>query len=69
MTEDQKAETGNCDQHQNCMYRIQLLEKWREAVEKKMDCGIKLLIGNLVAVCTLLLSSLIGALIWMVRTH
>ena len=54
----------HCPEHPNCVYRLELLEKWKDLVQKKIDGFQKLLIANLAGVCTLLLSALITALFY-----
>ena len=78
-----------CEDHPNCIYRIELLESWRDkldsklndlksSMDKRLDDFKKtvdsrfekiqgLLISILVAVCTLLLGSLVGLGIWVVK--
>jgi hypothetical protein len=52
-----------CGEHLNCIYRLELLEKWREIMDKKIN-GIKtLLIANLTGIIMLLLSTIF----WMLR--
>ncbi len=58
---------ATCLEHQNCIYRIELLEKWRESVEKKLDGLIKLLVANLTGVVLTLLGIIGGLLIYMVE--
>jgi len=73
MTEDQQPYNGperrNCSDHLNCIYRIELLEKAHQTIWKKIDYITKLLIANLAGICTLLLSALIGAVVWIGKTH
>ena len=60
---------SQCNEHPNCVYRLELLEKWREAINRKIDGFQKLLIANLAGICTLLLSALAGAILYIAKTH
>ena len=59
----------NCGEHANCVYRIELLEGWRSAIDRKIDGFQKLLIANLASEIALLLSTLIGLVVYIARTH
>ena len=56
-----KTDSG-CPQYPTCVYRIELLEKWKEAVEQKFDRLTNLLLANLSGVI-LTLVAIIGGLI------
>jgi hypothetical protein len=58
-----------CADHLNCVYRIELLEKWKEVIDKQMNGFQKLLIANLSGIITLLVSCLIGAIVIIAKTH
>ena len=59
----------HCDEHPNCVYRIELMERWREVVDLKMNGFQKLLIANLTGIITLLVSALIAAIVIIAKTH
>jgi hypothetical protein len=56
-----------CGDHPNCVYRIELLETWRDRVENKLDAIQKLLIANLAGIIATLLSALIAAGFYIAR--
>lgn len=58
---------ATCSEHQTCIFRIELLEKWRESVEKKMDGLTKLLIANLTGVVLALIGIIGGLLIYIAQ--
>ena len=51
----------HCPEHPNCVYRLELLETWRDKIDKKLDSFQKLLVANLGGIIMLLLSALVGA--------
>jgi hypothetical protein len=59
--------TKTCPEHQTCLFRIEVLEKWKEGVEKKLDGLSKLLIANLSGVVLTLLGIIGGLLIYIVK--
>jgi len=59
----------HCPEHHNCLYRLKLLEEWREKINKKLDGFQKLLIANLAGICTLLLTALIGAIVYIAQIN
>lgn len=63
---DLKAPT-TCGEHANCIFRIELLEKWKESVEKKMDSLSRLLLANLTGVILTLLGIIGGLLIYVAK--
>ncbi len=62
-----KDQKRGCPDYPTCLYRIDILEKWKEAVEKKLDGLTKLLIANLGGVVLTLLGIIGGLLIYMVK--
>lgn len=69
----------HCADHQNCIYRIEMLEESRKAIEKnidifrkeiygKIDNFQKLLIANLAGICVSLMLALIGLGIYIAKT-
>lgn len=56
---------ATCSEHPTCLFRIELLEKWKESVEKKMDGLMKLLIANLTGVILTLLGIIGGLLVYL----
>lgn len=83
MEDDRKADQGpqarkQCADHPNCVYRIELLERARDEIKRKLD-GFKaeidekinsfqkLLIANLAGICTLLLVALIGTIVYIAK--
>jgi len=60
--DDNKDLKQGCEQYPTCVYRLELLEKWKEAVEKRLDGLMKLLLANLSGVVLTLLA-IIGAMI------
>lgn len=59
--------TDVCTEHTTCLFRIELLEKWKESVERKMDNLAKLLIANLTGVILTLLGGIVGLLIYIAQ--
>ena len=59
----------HCPEHFNCVYRIEMLERWQELINKKIDGFQKVLIANLAGVCTLLLSALAATVFYIAKTH
>jgi len=60
---------SQCLEHPMCIYRLELLEKTTEEFKRKFDQIQKLLIANLGAVCTLLVSFVAGLLFYIIKTH
>lgn len=66
--ENKNKETpATCPEHQTCIFRIELLEKWKETVEKKLDGLSKLLVANLTGVILTLIAIIGGLLVYMVE--
>jgi hypothetical protein len=69
---------GYCGDHANCVYRIELMEKWRSEVStnltvwrnesnEKFNSLNRLLLVNLGGIIALLLSTTIGTIIWIAQ--
>jgi hypothetical protein len=56
-----------CGDHPNCVYRIELLETWRDKIDEKLASIQKLLVANLGGIIALLLSTTIGTIIWIAQ--
>ncbi len=67
MDDNKNVKRIHCPDHPTCLFRIELLEKWKESVEKKMDNLVKLLIANLAGVITTLVAGIIGLLIYIAQ--
>jgi hypothetical protein len=58
-----------CPEHATCLFRIELLEKWKETVERKLNGMTKLLIANLSGIVLTLLGIIGGLLIYFAQTQ
>ena len=61
---DLKEQVDRCPEYPKCVYRIELLEKWKEGAEKKLDGLYKLLLANLSGVVLTLISGIIALVIF-----
>ena len=61
---DLEKHVDRCPEYPKCVYRIELLEKWKEGAEKKLDGLFKLLLANLSGVVLTLISGIIALIIF-----
>jgi hypothetical protein len=61
---DLEKQVDRCPEYPKCVYRIELLEKWKEGAEKKLDGLYKLLLANLSGVVLTLVSGIIALVIF-----
>jgi hypothetical protein len=59
-----KDQKRGCPDYPTCLYRIDILEKWKEAVEKKLDGLIKLLLANLGGVILTLIGGIVALVVY-----
>jgi hypothetical protein len=59
-----KKHQPKCAERQTCLYRIDILEKWKEGVEKKIDGLYKLLLANLSGVILTLISGIVALVVY-----
>ncbi len=57
----------HCSAHPNCVYRLDLLEKWQELIDSKIVKFQNLLIANLAGIITLCLTTIIGLGAWIIQ--
>ena len=63
----EERRAGHCGDHPNCVYRLDLLEKWQELINNKIGKFQNLLIANLAGIITLCLTTIIGLGAWIVQ--
>jgi hypothetical protein len=57
----------HCAAHPNCVYRLEILEKWQQLIDAKINKFQNLLIANLAGIITLLATTTIGMAVWIVQ--
>lgn len=60
-------EHQQCPEYPTCVFRLELLEKWKDGVENKLNGIQKLLIANLTGIILTLIAAVIAALVWIAR--
>lgn len=62
------ASRRHCNEHPNCVYRLELLEAWRLKIDEKLEGFQRLLIANLGGIIVLLVTALGGAIFYIVQS-